>query len=125
MITIKVDEAYAFDYLSILDIKKQKYENNHETWICCYNHLRDQFDSDKWYSMIHSKEYQDMLFANLKTFEAVDKAKTNEVDAKHVDQCNYQRHIAKINFQKKFFNSELSEKKMGYENYETSSINYR
>ena len=69
MITIPVDEAYAFDYLSILDVKRQKSENNYESWNKCYNYLRNQFDSEKWYSMIHSKEYQDMLSANLKSEE--------------------------------------------------------
>jgi hypothetical protein len=51
------------------------------------------------------------------TFDAVDKAKTNEVTAQHVDYCNYQRHTAKQNFQNKFFNSDLSEVKIGYEKY--------
>ena len=52
------------------------------------------------------------------TFNAVDKAKNNEVTAQHVDYCNFQRHTAKQNFQKKFFNNDLSELKMGYNKYE-------
>ena len=116
MINLNVDEAYAFDYLSILEIKKEKYSNNTQ-WLDCWLYLQSQFESEKWLSMIHSEEYKNMIKANLLTFDAVDKAKNNEVTAQHVDYCNYQRHVAKQNFQKKFFNSELSELKIGYEKY--------
>jgi len=116
MINLNVDEAYAFDYLSILEIKKEKSSNNTQ-WLDCWLYLQNQFESEKWLSMIHSEEYKNMIKANLLTFDAVDKAKNNEVTAQHVDYCNYQRHIAKQNFQKKFFTSDLSELKIGYEKY--------
>jgi hypothetical protein len=116
MINLNVDEAYAFDYLSILEIKKEKYSNNTQ-WLDCWLYLQSQFESEKWLSMIHSEEYKNMIKANLLTFDAVDKAKNNEVTAQHVDYCNYQRHAAKQNFQKKFFTSDLSELKIGYEKY--------
>jgi hypothetical protein len=116
MINLNVDEAYAFDYLSILEIKKEKYSNNTQ-WLDCWLYLQNQFESEKWLSMIHSEEYKNMIKANLLTFDAVDKAKNNEVTAQHVDYCNYQRHTAKQNFQKKFFTSDLSELKIGYEKY--------
>ena len=117
MITLLVDEAYAFDYLSILEVKKQKSSTSYDSWQKCYNHLENQFDSEKWKLMINSEEYNNMIKANLLTFDAVDKAKTNEVTAQHVDYCNFQRHTAKQNFQNKFFNSDLSEVKIGYEKY--------
>jgi hypothetical protein len=116
MINLNVDEAYAFDYLSILEIKKEKSSNNTQ-WLDCWLYLQNQFESEKWLSMIHSEEYKNMIKANLLTFDAVDKAKNNEVTAQHVDYCNYQRHTAKQNFQKKFFTSDLSELKIGYEKY--------
>lgn len=117
MINLIVDEAYAFDYLSILEIKKNKKSDSYEPWLQCYKNLQDQFDNEKWLSMIYSKEYKEMLKANELTFEAVDKAKNNEVTAKYVDHCNYMRFLAKQNFQKKFFSSDLSESKIGYEKY--------
>ena len=116
MINLNVDEAYAFDYLSILEIKKEKSSNNKQ-WLDCLLHLQNQFEPEKWLSIIHSEEYKSMIKANLLTFNAVDKAKNNEVTAQHVDYCNYQRHTAKQNFQKKFFMSDLSELKIGYEKY--------
>lgn len=121
MINLNVDEAYAFDYLSILEIKKEKYSNNTQ-WLDCWLYLQNQFESEKWLSMIHSEEYKNMIKANLLTFDAVDKAKNNEVTAQHVDYCNYQRHAAKQNFQKKFFNNNLSELKIGYNKYESSAL---
>jgi hypothetical protein len=118
MISLQVDEAYAFDYLSILEVKKQKSSSAIEAWSKCYIHLQKQFDSEKWLSMIYSEEYRNMIKANQLTFDAVDKAKNNEVTAQHVDYCNYQRHAAKQNFQKRFFNNALSELKIGYDKYE-------
>lgn len=117
MINLLVDEAYAFDYLSILEVKKEKSKTSNDTWNTCYMYLKNQFDSQKWLSIINSEEYKDMIKANQLTFIAVDKAKNNEVTAQYVDYCNYQRHVAKQNFQKKFFTSDLSELKIGYEKY--------
>lgn len=117
MINILVDEAYAFDYLSILEVKKSKSSNASDAWLKCYVYLQNQFDLEKWSLMIDSQEYRDMIKANELTFDAVDKAKTNDVTAQHVDYCNFQRHLAKQNFQKKFFTSDLSELKIGYEKY--------
>ena len=117
MINLLVDEAYAFDYLSILEVKKEKSKTSNDTWNTCYMYLKNQFDSQKWLSIINSEEYKDMIKANQLTFIAVNKAKNNEVTAQYVDYCNYQRHVAKQNFQKKFFTSDLSELKIGYEKY--------
>jgi predicted transcriptional regulator len=114
MINLLVDEAYAFDYLSILEIKKEKNCENINSWLTCYSHLMAQFDEEKWINMIYSQEYRSLLKANALTFDAVDKAKTNQVSAKYVDDCNYQRYLAKQNFQNKFFKSNLSEIKIGY-----------
>lgn len=117
MINLLVDEAYAFDYLSILEIKKNKNPQNHATWFSCYTYLQNQFNNKKWSQIISSEEYKDMIKANELTFDAVDKAKNNEVTAKHVDYCNFQRYLAKQKFQSKFFNNNLNETKIGYEKY--------
>lgn len=121
MINLQVDEAYAFDYLSILDIKRKKSPTCYEAWRKCYMFLQNQFDYQKWLLMISSEEYNSMLEANEATFIAVDKAKNNEVTAQHVDRCNYMRYVAKQKFQKKFFSDNLSEFKLGYEKYAHNS----
>jgi len=120
MINLKVDEAYAFDYLSILEVKKIKSAKSHDAWSDCLTYLKNQFSQEKWFLIINSEEYRKMIQANQLTFNAVDKAKNNEVTAKEVDYCNFQRHTAKQNLQKKFFNKDLNEQKFGYEKYENS-----
>lgn len=121
MIRLLVDEAYAFDYLSILDLKRQKSSDSYNAWINCYKYLENQFNNDKWQSMINSFEYREMLKANNLTFDAVEKAKNDEVSAQYVDECNYLRYKAKQNFQQKFFSENLSEIKLGYEKYARKS----
>lgn len=123
MILLQVDEAYAFDYLSILHLKKMKSINSNDAWEKCYDYLKNQFDIQNWSLIINSQEYKNLIKANDLTFDAVDKAKNNKVTAKYVDFCNYQRYIAKQNFQKKFFDNALKEQKFGYEKYENSHTN--
>lgn len=125
MVNLFVDEAYAFDYLSILEIKKNINKENTKAWSFCYDYLMKQFEYHRWMVMINSEEYKNMVKANFLTFDAVDKAKNNLVTAQYVDQCNYQRYIAKKDFQSKFFNNNLNENKIGYEKYENSNLNSR
>ena len=73
MINLLVDEAYAFDYLSVLEVKKQKSSISNDAWAKCYVYLQNQFDNEKWSHMMHSKEYENMIKANELTFDAVDK----------------------------------------------------
>jgi len=115
MIKISVDEAYAFDFLSILEVKK-KYGVEVSELLTNHKHeIIDQIGYELFYEIYTSQEYLDLLEYNLKTFEAVDKAKTDEVPASYVDKCNYLRSIAKKKLQNKFFNKELTEIKHGYE----------
>jgi len=121
MINIEVDESYAFDYLSILQIKSELDLQNTvklDNYINCLKALRNQLDENLFLSIIGSQEYKACHTANLETFKAVDQAKDDSVPASFVDRANYKRHIAKQGLQKKFFNSDLTEIKIGYEKYE-------
>jgi hypothetical protein len=114
MIDICVDEAYAFDYYSIFHLK---YDENHipkSSIEIISKKITEQIGSTLFTEIINSQEYKNLYEANKKTFDAVDKAKTNQVTAQYVDQCNYGRMIAKKDLQKRFFNTELIEKKIGY-----------
>ena len=42
MINLKVDEAYAFDYLSILDIKKDMNKDCNNNWQRCYTYIESR-----------------------------------------------------------------------------------
>jgi len=119
MINLLVDECYAFDYLAILNVKLFLDENNVQKKLSfdkCCNSLRSQM-SDLFDTILKSDEFKNCFEANLKTFEAVDKAKTDQVPASYVDHCNYLRHLAKIDIQKKFFKNDITEQKIGYEVY--------
>ena len=119
MINLLVDECYAFDYLAILNVKLFLDENNVQkksSFDKCCDSLRAQI-GDLFETVLKSDEFKNCFDANLKTFEAVDKAKTDQVPASYVDHCNYLRHLAKINIQKNFFKNDMTEQKIGYEVY--------
>lgn len=111
MINLLVDECYAFDYLAILEVKKDKNINNLYNWERCKNQIRSEL-LDSFDTIITSQEYKNLYIANKKTFEAVDKARYGSISAKEVDMCNGERFIAKNKLQEKFFpNKKISETK--------------
>lgn len=115
MIKITVDEAYAFDYLSILEIKNKKLSSINDTLETVKNDLIEQIGLTKVIDILDSKEYKELYDSNERTFLAVDMAKNDLVKASYVDKCNYDRMICKRELQKKFFTEDLTEKKIGYE----------
>ncbi len=117
MLNLKVDECYAFDYMAILFIKRNKSPHAFKVWEDCYKNLKQQFSDERFNELINSKEYNDMINANQKTFNMVDRAKNNSCTAMDVDKCNYGRHRAKEIFQEKFFGTPMTEIKIGYEKY--------
>jgi len=115
MIKINVDEAYAFDYYCILDLKLKNGYIPKETVEVVKSDLISQVGEELVVEIINSNEYKELFRANELTFNAVDKAKTDDVLASYVDECNYRRMICKTNLQNKYFNNKLMEVKIGYE----------
>ena len=111
MINLSVDEAYAFDYLSILHVKKNINNNIEPGWKNCFLHIQNQIGSSKMEQIIHSKEYQNMIEANQITFDAVEKARYGNITAKEVDEANMLRYKRKLELQSKFFDNKLIETK--------------
>lgn len=111
MINLQVDEAYAFDYLSILHVKKNINSINESSWRNCFLYLEEQIGKIKMSEIINSIEYQDMIEANKITFDAVEKARYGNITAKEVDESNMLRYKKKLELQKKFFNNILTEVK--------------
>lgn len=105
MMTILVDEGYAFDFLSILEVKSEeiKTQKNSQSMNECLKHISEQISERDLKDMMGSAEYKNMVKANKKTFLAVDKARYGSVSAKYVDECNMERYKAKVAFQGKFF----------------------
>lgn len=114
MITLKVDEAYAFDYLAILEIKKNLFpsKSKESTFLNCKEFLYKQLpDFDRIYN---SNEYKELYEINKKTFEFVDEVRNNnpQISAKQVDDLNMQRFYKKEKLQKTFFSTNLAEEKI-------------
>lgn len=108
MIFLKVDFAYAFDYLSILEIKKDKFPDQTAAWEDCVENISAQLLNYK--EVINSKEYKKLKQSNLLTFEAVDKARNGgKITAKEVDDFNLLRYTSKVNLQSAFFKDKLVE----------------
>lgn len=105
MITIPVDEAYGFDYLSIQQVKKS------DTEMQIAFHLKGQVGSILFNKIMQSKEYSDLYDANLNLFNCVEQARYGIISAKELDDANMQRHYAKKALQKAFFTEELTELK--------------
>ena len=112
MINLLVDEAYSFDYLAILFIKKNINNNCLDTWIKCSNHIKSQIGEDMWNKVVESKEYSDLIEINQQVFDAVERARYGSISAKEVDYKNMQRYYQKIKLQNAFFaNSQVKETK--------------
>jgi len=112
MINLLVDEAYAFDYLSILFIKKDMSDHCLNMWIQCGDNIKKQIDDNLWHEIINSSEYLDLIAINRNVFDAVEKARYGTISAKEVDEKNMERYYQKIKLQNKFFtNYKLNEAK--------------
>jgi hypothetical protein len=113
MINLQVDEAYAFDYLSIMEVKKNLAPSplRAEGYEKCLNFLRSQVsDID---GILSSQEYKKLYESNVYTFGLVDKARNNQhVSAKEVDDANMERFHCKQALQKSFFSTSLIETKI-------------
>ena len=116
MISLLVDESYAYDYLSILRVKalKNGSEGTISNFMHCSNNIKMQVGSKLHSEILDSIEYKNLLEVNKETFEAVDKAKDDKVKASLIDNLNYKRYLCKQDLQKKFFQSKQTEIKIGY-----------
>lgn len=105
MISILVDEGYAYDYLAILNVKYKKF-NNEKTLHArnlCNEHLLGQIPEDKHIDILNSEEFKNLFNVNFETFNAVEKARYGEISAKQVDDLNMKRYYCKVALQNKFF----------------------
>lgn len=104
MITIPVDEGYAYDYLAIAIIKSENLNDENCSFLSSKidSHLLNELGNIH-FKILNSKEFEKLLEANKETFEAVEKARYGKISAKEVDDCNMNRYNCKIDLQKKFF----------------------
>ena len=111
MIRVQVDEAKAFDELSIYWVKIQ-FGGKDEMFHSLKWDIEYALGKEKFQKVFESDEYKAVCEANLKTFNMVSKAKKNEVTAQQVEESNYRRHLAKKALQAKHFPTEMREQKI-------------
>lgn len=113
MINLLVDEGYAFDYLSILEIKSNK-NGDKRNYNLCKEAIVSQIGLYQFLEIESSQEYKELLNTNLNTFNLVDAVKSDPCLGAEVDKSNYERFLKKQALQKKFFGSVGDEIKIGY-----------
>jgi len=109
--TILVDWAYAFDYLSILEVKEHRLGKHLSIIVEYTEHLLTQMDEEMFNQIIASKEYENLYRANAAVFDSVELARYGQIAAKQVDDLNLKRQAAKIALQKRFWHNNLTEVK--------------
>jgi len=107
MITIPVDEGYAFDYLSILQIKFKKKLISEYIYNKCKTNIINQIGYNKTNKIIKSKEYSKLLKSNETVFNMVNLAKKDKILASVVNNENYNRFLLKKEIIKKFFKDKI------------------
>jgi len=110
MIEIEIDEAYAYDYLSILALKGVVFpsDQNDKNLFKCVKKVQVQVGLKKHGEIVLSKEYMDLTKANENILHAIEvirgHRKTGETfSAKDVDDMNLTRYYSKQRLQEKFF----------------------
>ena len=105
MITILVDEGYAYDYLAILVVKSKKLKTDKalEARNQCNEFIMNQVGEEKHLDILKSKNFIDLFNVNSETFDAVEKTRYGEISAKEVDDLNMKRYNCKVALQNKFF----------------------
>ena len=116
MIKVSLDEAYVFDMLAILDVKKAIFtEEKLHSVISLYSEMTkeiiEQVGEEKFREIISSNEYNDLIKANELVFNLVDRTKLEGGLAKEVDDANYNRYLKKQALQSQFFVNKMKEVK--------------
>jgi len=112
MVTIDVDEAYAFDFLSIAFVKKiKKIPGSYEQYAFYENCIKSQIGDVLFNKIIESPEYDSLIKHNNIIYEKLEEIRVDksEVSAKIIDNLNTSRYISKINLQNKFFTENVRE----------------
>lgn len=113
MIHIEVDEAYAFDFLSILEIKKKNSEKDINNFTRISNSISDQIGKELFDIILNSSYYKKLVCTNKMIYDTIDLIRSNSIglDAKVIDDANTERYKLKKQLQFEFFNSNLIESK--------------
>lgn len=120
MIKVSVDEGYAFDMLSILQVKAEYGKNDtaSNSFLTMRDELVEQLTQGVVNEILASEIYGDLYYTNLTLFKLIDELKSRDEqkgDAARVDSMNYTRFQLKKRLQSRFFPAKPStEIKLGY-----------
>lgn len=117
-ILIPADYGYAYDYLSIFEVKVKKVGGVKaiQNFTNCYQVVEQQVGTKKMIEVFVSDEYRHLVQMNIRLFELVDEVKSDPYKGKELDEQVYIRFLAKKKVQEKFFpDSTQLEQKVGYE----------
>ncbi len=122
MISVPVDPGYAYDLLSILDVKDEKVRTQASADACgaLYHDLARQVGTELHFAVTRSPEFASLKRVNLLLFELIDRLKAPDRPPdvcydRDVDQLNYQRYLGKRALQQRFFpDTPQTEVKLGY-----------
>lgn len=121
MIFLQFDECYAFDCFAVTHIKlhKERTMNNLSNYERFFSLIESQIGYNKMNEVLSSEEYINLFKANEKLFNGFNFIKTEEGKntlAVDLDKINYERHLAKICLQNKYFPQHpIKEVKIGYD----------
>jgi len=116
---IETEEGEVFDKLAIISVKigcgdKESAKISIDNFTELASQVMKNIGELRFNEIMDSEEFKELYLANLDTFNKVELAQKDNGLAKEVDLCNYNRYLKKKELQKKFFNKEIKEIKIGY-----------
>ena len=103
MLLLPVDPAYAFDYLAVLMVKKNKGLDVVDDLDRVERSLLSQLGQTQYYPIMSSPEFNGCFQANLEVFDAIEKAHQGRIGARKVQEINHKRFEAKRSLQERFW----------------------
>ncbi len=116
MITISIDEAAAYDLLSILSVKSDARPSVRPDWDRLATEITQQVPAAK-HAEIMERAYPILWATNSALFHRINDLKESDqpIDAREIDALNHRRYEIKQQLQKQWFpDVPLAEVKIGY-----------
>lgn len=120
LINIPVDVGYAFDMLSIAEVKKDVNKNKELEVKLAENvdrlkmAISSGIGGGLFNSIYKSQTYMSLYIVNVELFDKIDMAKHVNVPSEEIDALNYSRYLHKKKIHEEFLNDDVSEVKLGY-----------
>lgn len=117
LINLPIDCGFAFDFLSILETKKYRIddEKNEQNYNYYKKVIKDQIDvkfPDKFGAVMGSDEYKALFMTNLEIFDIIEQQRSGKKrPLKVADDLNLRRFDLKKQIMAKFFGGEVIETK--------------